>query len=309
MSSSTPLSWSVIGTLAWFGIRERALTVRETTELLLGRTATEVEVRKVLKEDSRILEHQGFYSLKGDTVHYPTAEATRWYRYKWWRLGAAINLIKHVPFVRMVGALQTVADRTATKKSDIDVFIIIEHGHLYFSRVLITFILQIAGLRRHGKKITDRICLSWYATTEHLDLEPISFKPWDPLLVFLFAEMVPVLDDRGTYGRFVDSNSWINRYLPGYAPKRVSIPEPSWLARAMERVFGGRIGGFIERGLMKWQTKRIAKNPKSDNPDVDIIATDKMLKFHEKEKRRVDREVWEARMKDLGADPALITRT
>lgn len=307
MAKTNPsLSWSVIGTLAWFGLRKRPLTAEELAQVLLKQTSSPETIKNILDKDGRVAQQNGFYSLKDDEVRYPTPESLRYYRYKWWRLKLALGLIRHVPFVRMVGVLQTVADRTATEASDIDVLIIAEHGRLYLVRTLITLLLQMAGLRRHGEKITDRVCLSWFASTDHLDMAPITFPPYDILLLFLFAEMIPVLDEGGTYERFVATNGWVKTAIPAYAPRPVSPTPLSPFARWGERVLNGRLGSFLERRLMTWQQKRISENPANPDPDVRIIATESMLKFHEKERRRKDREAWEARMRALGEDPSLI---
>lgn len=300
------LEWSVIGTLVWYGYRGRPLTVDELQRLLLKRTATRQELFRFLDKNVSIVKKHGYYSLAEFDVRYPDERSLRWYRYKWWRLGVAVGLLRHIPYVRMVGALQTVADKSATKRSDIDVFIVIKQGRLYLTRTLITGVLQLAGIRRHGNKITDRICLSWFISTDALDLRPITFEPWDPLLAWLFSEMVPVLDTERTYEQFVARNAWISDVIPAYAAKRLRAPEPSRFASIMERALDGRVGSFVERRLMKWQRKRIASRPPSSHPDVEIIATESMLKFHEKERRRLDRERWETKMKELGYDPSLV---
>ena len=81
---------------------------------------------------------------------------------------------------------------------------------------------------------------------------------------------------------------------------------PSRLATILERLLDNPAGRFIEKRVMSWQRRRIAENPKNPDPYVEIIATESMLKFHEKERRRKDREVWEAEMLKLGEDPELI---
>ncbi len=301
------LEWSVFATLAWYGVRGRPLTLPELQRFLLKNTAT-VEQLKPILHDARIRHQEGYYFLEANKVRLPTPESLQNYRYKWWRLRLAVSILRHVPYLRMVGALQTMYDRTVVKPHDIDVLVIAKHGRLFTVRTLVTLSLLMAGLWRHGTRIANRIDLSWYATTAHLDMEPITRPPYDPLLVFLFAEMAPVFDEDDTYHEFVRANEWIRNYLPAYDGRPHTAARPSGLARAMERVLAGRTGTALERRLERWQLGRIAENPANPDPDVEIIATAKMLKFHEKERRRKDRETWEQTMQKLSFDPKLVQK-
>lgn len=306
--SETPaLDWCVVGTLAWFGVLGRPLRLPELRRLLLKRSATETELRDTLGELGELVtEHHGYYSLRGTAVTYPEAESERWYRYKWGRVWLAVWLLRLVPFVRLVGVGNTLADRTASKDSDIDVFIVIEHGRLYLTRLLITIILQVTGLRRHGRKIANRICLSFYATTRHLDLSDIAFAPYDLYLAYWVTELTPVFATGETYHEFLTANRWVGSFVPGYAKRRTQLVRSGLLSRIGEFLLGGMVGDFLESRIAAWQQRRIDTSPRAAEPDVQIIATDSMLKFHEKERRKVYRAAWETAMRQAGYDPSEI---
>lgn len=301
------LEWSVVGTLAWFGVLGRALTLAELHHLILKQTASEGQLAACIKGlGTSVVAKDGLYSLAGSKVRYPDEELLRWYRYKWWRARLAVKAIRWIPFIRMVGVANTLADKTAGKGSDIDVFIVIKHGRLYFTRTLITMMLQATGLRRHGRHIANRVCLSFFATTGHLDLEPIAFKPYDPYLAYWVTELIPVFDTGATHQRFLKANQWVRSYLPNYDAGRYQPPGATLAARFWEKVLGGLIGEVIEDRLAGWQKKRIDTGRRPDEPDVQIIATDSMLKFHEKERRNTYRKQWEALMRKHGQDPTLL---
>lgn len=300
---TVPIEWRVAGTLAWFSALGRAVSLSELERLLLKEPAGRPELEKALSRlGGKVHERKGRYWVKGATVHHHTAKSDRAYRYKWWRTGVAVGLLRQLPFIRMAAVGNTLADHTAGEDSDIDLFIVTDPKRLFTARLLVTAVLQVFGLRRHGKKVANRMCLSFWTTTEHLDLSDIAFEPYDIYLAYWVAGLRPVLDG-GTYREFLKANRWVNSYVPGYADTEFEPPAPGRAAAWQERLLSGRIGDRLEERLAKFQLKRIDTEPRSDEPDVRIIADRTMLKFHEKERRKVYRTEWELLVRSLGFDP------
>ena len=302
------LDWCVMGTLAWFGTLGRPLRLTEIRRLLLRRTATEAEVSSALTAlGDRVVERDGFYSPKGVKVSYPEPESERWFRYKWWRARLAAAILGWIPFVELVTVANTLADRTASRDSDIDVFIVARHGRLFTVRTLSVIYLQLAGLRRHGQKINNRVCLTFYVSNKHRDLSDVAFAPYDIYLAYWLAGLTPLLTAPGAMEKLLSANAWAGKLVPGYGGRRSSAPRPGWPARVGEALLVNPAGDFIERAFKKFWLKRIDTSPRAEEPDVRIVADDTMLKFHEKERRKVYRTEWEHTMERLGYDPGLIT--
>jgi hypothetical protein len=307
------LEWSVVATLAWFSVLGRALTLKELSDSLLKNSASEADVRRVVGElGPKVRRHGDFYSINGTEVRYPDGESERWFRYKWWRVKLALNILTWVPYLRMMAVTNTVADRTADKDSDIDVFIIIEDGRLFLSRTIITALLQLTGLRRHGKHVANRICLSFFVTTKALDLQPIAFPPYDIYLAYWIHQLTPVLDAKDTAAHFFKANQWVTKYIPAGRAPGGSVRHPGIIAKVTERLLNTFLGTWIETKLADWQLSRVKQKAPRGNArdpekaDVEVIANRQMLKFHEKERRRLYREQWERQMRDLGYNPELI---
>jgi hypothetical protein len=307
--SLPPLDWCVVGTLAWFGTLGRPLQLSEIRRLLLLRTATEAEIRDALGQlDDKIVERDGFYSPKGLKVRYPEPDTERWFRYKWWRARLAASVLGWIPYIELVTIANTLADRTASKESDIDVFIVTKDTRLFTVRTLSVIYLQLAGLRRHGKKINNRVCLTFYVTDKRRDLSDIAFKPYDIYLAYWMAGLTPLLAEPGAMGKLLKANSWAAKLVPEYAAPRQPAPKPGWPASLGLLVFGNPFGDLVEKTAKKFWLKRIDTSPRTEEPDVQIIADDSMLKFHEKERRKIYRTEWEHTMERLGYDPKLIQR-
>lgn len=307
--STSPLEWCVAGTLAWFGVLGRPLRPAEIRRLLLRRTASEHEVEHALAElGDTVTVRDGYYSLAGTKVRYPSPETDRWFRYKWWRARLAASVLGWIPFVELVTVANTLADRTASRESDIDVFIVARSGRLFTVRTLSVLLLQLAGLRRHGRKINNRVCLTFYVTTAHLDLSDIAFAPYDIYLAYWVAGLTPLLEASGAMPKLLKANAWAGRLVPEYAARRADAAQPSWAARLSGRLLSTPAGDLLERAGAKFWLKRIDTTPRPEEPDVQIVATDSMLKFHEKERRKTYRAEWEQLMRRLGYDPELILK-
>ena len=307
-----------MGTLAWFSMLNRPLDLDNLHRLLLRHRVTREELEQKVTKLDEVERHGDLVSLKGASVREPDEEMLRWYRYKWWRVRLAVGLLRHVPFVRLVAVANTLADQTTGKNSDIDLFIVIEDGRMYLTRTIITFLLQVTGLRRTNKKIANRFCLSFFVTTESLDLQPVAFAPYDLYLAYWITELVPALDGAQTFERLRAANRWVEHFVPRYHETKFPPRGPSWVSKLAERLLRGRLTDKVEERLMRWQHARIrAKAPKEEplppepdeRADVRVIATDRMLKFHEKERRRVYRARWESEMRRRGYDPELILST
>lgn len=76
----------------------------------------------------------------------------------------ALRIIKALPFTRAVMLTGSLAEGRASEQSDIDFFVQIEPGRLWSSRLLVTLVLQLAGIRRTDRDIPGKVCLNWFAT-------------------------------------------------------------------------------------------------------------------------------------------------
>lgn len=79
-------------------------------------------------------------------------------------LERAIKLIKLTPYTRAIILTGSMAEGRANESSDIDLFIQVKPGHLWLTRLLVTIIISLVGIRRTEHKIAGRICLNWFAT-------------------------------------------------------------------------------------------------------------------------------------------------
>lgn len=106
----------------------------------------------------------------------------------------------------------------ADENSDIDLFIITKKGNLWTSRLLVTAITLLLGVRRrntHGlqkstceyiKRTKNKFCLSFFISEEALNLESIRLQPDDPYLDRWIYTLVPLVNKNATYEHFMEAN-------------------------------------------------------------------------------------------------------
>ena len=223
-------------------------------------------------------EDQGFYVLRGrkqlikkrqrrDLLS--TKKIKKLRRYVFW--------LRVVPFVRMIALTGRLSYKNGDDDSDLDVLVVCAHGHIWMGRFLMTMMTQFMGVRRHGDKHADRVCLNYYITDASLEV------PTKDLYAAHEYSFITPLYGRDVFVRFMKANQWIKKYKPQYVVhdavgERCLDEQPLLLLvrRSAEVLLGG---SWLERLMRTVQQKKITANPKTQYPGAIIIATDGCLTF------------------------------
>ncbi|HLD31273.1 MAG TPA: nucleotidyltransferase domain-containing protein [Patescibacteria group bacterium] len=312
---SERLKKSVIQTLAYFSLFRQPLTKEELffwrwdspekisqrdffTFLAQGRTA------------GWWSENTGFYCLPGREADVACRqERVKINETKMATACQAIKKIFWVPFVRAVFVCNTVAQGTATADSDIDVLVVTRRGRIFFTRALVTLVASLGGVRRHHRKITDRLCLSFYIADDSLNLEKVALSSPDIYLSYWLRQLVPIYDPEDLGKSLRAANQFLAQFfLPQVSPEL----HPDW--RLTLGRFGGRVKTFLEwlwggsyGDLLEKQTREIQKTHMklravyrgTDQP-TSVVVTDSMLKFHEQDRRQQFKDQWQKILNDYG---------
>lgn len=299
------LKGSIIKTLAYFDIFEHPLTKEELYRALWKGERVDFNDFVIALEASvdsgGTHEKWSYYFLP---LHQKFVETRRRrtpiVEHKMAVARKGIRKLRWIPFVRTVFVCNTVAAGHPDPASDIDVFIVVRHGRLWLTRFLATVVLSLFGLRRHGKKITDRICLSFYVTDQALNLEPIALLPSDIYLVYWIAQLVPVYDPDHLYDEMQRVNQWARAYVampPSYdllKRWRVDDTKISYALKGIfEKMWEGRYGDLLESQAKGFQAARMkARENMRGGASSHVIINDTMMKFHENDRREQYREEW-----------------
>jgi len=320
---------SILHTLAYFDVFDYGLTFLEIYKFIYtdnvlcampacqqGFTDKDILNKLVSLIQSGEVQHQeGYYFLPGREEIVAKRQANVWLvEEKMKQSLRGIKKLARVPFIRSVFVCNTVAGVGVEEKSDIDVFIIVKKGRIFLARAIATFILSLFNLRRTKRKIKNKICLSFYVTDDNLNLSSIAFEN-DVYLMYWLAQLIPVYDPDNLLISLQKANTWVEKHLPNVfqsykiLPRWQVINNRFWQAikKFFERIWGGGYGDLMEVQARGMQLNKMKMNISSvqNEPDTRVVVNDKMLKFHEKDRRLEYKEIWEKRC--VGLIPKLVS--
>lgn len=121
-----------------------------------------------------------------------------------------IKYIKWIPWIKMIWIWNSLAMKSATESSDIDLYIVTDKNAMWFVRIFVTFIFQIFWARKDEKNHAGRFCLSFFSTIDWMDFWKFKIEN-DIYLYFRIVYFKPILDYNETYKKFLEINSnWAN---------------------------------------------------------------------------------------------------
>ncbi len=119
-----------------------------------------------------------------------------------------IRRIAWIPGIEMVAIVNSLSMFATHKDSDIDIFIVTKPKMLWFVRFFVTITLYRLWVWRHGRDIAGNFCLSFFVTTDAMNMENIAIDN-DIYFYYWIYYMKPVLVRWDIYERFLEANSWV----------------------------------------------------------------------------------------------------
>ena len=225
----------------------------------------------------------------------------------------AAKKIRSIPFLKAIFVCNSVGARQAEADSDIDFFIVTEPKRIWIARFFSNLILRLLGRRTYGQKNKNKICLSFYVDTNHLDLAPLRATEQDIHFAYWAQQMIPVYDPQNFYGQFLLDNSWIKKFVPNISlSSRASSQERRGISvqcngisvlggawkKVWEKMWQGAYGDAIEKQAkeIQWLKMKDSLKAKAAQNDNGVVLADGVLKFHENDTRIKYKEDWEKKI-------------
>lgn len=316
----------IISTLAYFKVHKYPLTLMEIYKwqnrfgimnyesgIRNGKMMVS-DIQKVLDESESLKKiigcKNGFYYLKADEELVELRKKRHNLAQKRWKkLRRIATILQIIPNLKMFAACNTLVLNDIKEDSDIDVFVIVKDRRMWQTRFFITALVYLLGQWRHKDNIANKICLSFYASDKKMNLERLAKKPYDPMLVYWVTFVYPLLD-RGAYDQFMKENKWVRKYLPNFIKYNPNILERrvdniyifDILRRLSEAILNTRLGDYFEKIFKKIQENKMKQGNSWKRDDTDVVITDQMLKFHEKDRRDYFRKVYEENLEKVCKD-------
>lgn len=197
-----------------------------------------------------------------------------------------LPMLRFLPGVRAVAVCNSAAMGTANEASDIDVLIITSPKKLWTARIFCTAFLHFLGVRRHGKRVKGRFCLSFFITKNAMNFEKIALLPHDPYLAFWVSTLHPIFG-KDLFLRLADENRKFvkhNAHIPllFLEKLRKEAKKGPFLQKILEKM----CGNWCEFWCKKIFLPRTLAKKRKLKDDSGIIISENILKFHNSDRRK-----------------------
>lgn len=176
-----------------------------------GKMASFREIGLVLEcENSIISNKNGLFFLAGRESIVET-RAQR-YNYSNRKLKSArrfIKLFKLLPFIKVIALANSMGAYNLRDGSDIDIFVVCAARRIWLTRFLMASAAKFLNRRPTAKNKRDKICLSFYISTEHLNLDDLKLKNEDPYFYYWLRSLILLYNKDEVYEKFLDANNVI----------------------------------------------------------------------------------------------------
>lgn len=148
--------------------------------------------------------------------------------HKWNRINRTMNYFRLIPTLQLVGVTGGLAVCNAKESDDIDVFFIAKKHSMWITRLLVTLLAELLGVRRKPDdgSVADKICLNMFMSDNELELPRTEH---DLFAAHEVLQMVPLWEAEETYRKFLLANRWVAVFLPRAYKDKLRRPTHSGL--------------------------------------------------------------------------------
>jgi len=310
---------AIIRTVCYFDLFDFPLTRGELRNFLYQNAASSDEVAaavaaliagKTLKENGGLIALADRVGLEKLRAERKVFSERKWRRARRWaRIFAAL------PGVAFVGVGNTLAYDNARDGSDIDFFIVTAPNAIWRTRFFCAALAALFDLRPKNGDNRDKLCLSFFVTTEALDMSEFNCHceertneqrgnlagdapKVDIYMRYWTRQMTPLSGNQKAAELFFSKNHEV-------AP-REKIGRPivwRWLCAPL-----GLLPGTFMRG---WQRQHFPKAivDAAARRDGSVAISDAVLKFHVSDRRADIYERWQKRVESILHESREIPRT
>lgn len=222
---------------------------------------------------------------------------------KWKKLKRVFKILALVPYVRGIFVSGSLAMENSKDDSDVDIIVVAKSGRIWTVRTLMTLLTFMLGVRRHGEKTKDRICLNHYIIDESLRI------PFESLYnAESYVHLLNVyVEDAEIFRRFQEENIWLRKYIINYQSTELhsarAVRKNKFflvLVRISEAVLGSVAGDRLEKIFSAVESKRIQRDPLYLKAGGRITIDNTQLEFHPDSHEHFIMPEFNRRMRDLG---------
>ena len=126
------------------------------------------------------------------------------------------RLLSFIPGLKMIAICSNLGYLNADIEADIDFFIITAPGKIWTVRFWCALLMKLLNQRPTKRASKDKICLSYFVSSDNLNLEHTKISKPDIHLIYLLTQYLPIYSENNAWSEFIQANGWINQYLPNF---------------------------------------------------------------------------------------------
>lgn len=219
---------------------------------------------------------------------------------KYKKVSRIVRLFSFIPWIKMVAISNIIGQDNVKEDSDIDLFIITEKGRIWITRFATVVTVKLLGLRPRPNNVKDKICLSFFVSTENLDLKKLMMFD-DVYFYHWLANLMPVYGQSDHYRSLIGENGWLLEKMPNWSIVEVSddlkirSDNSVFYHDLVDLFFGG-----LEVNFKKYQLKVMSPTLKKlMNKDTRVVVNDGVLKLISNDRRTYYRDLYLKKIKEL----------
>lgn len=277
------LSEVILKTVAFFDLFDYPLTAYEIYYYLDKKYPLAL-ILETLSSTSRLEQQIGFYFLSGRSEIIKIRQARHNYSLRKIKIAQFFSrLFSLLPFIKVVALANSIGQHNLRDGSDIDFFIITSAKRLWLSRLYCTGLAKILNRRPSARNKKDKLCLSFYLSEEHLNLDDLKLPTGDPYFEYWQRSLVLLYNKDDNYEKFLVANSLVGDNS--------------------EIVFENS-GSFLEKLARQWQLAIMAPELKQKmNQNSGVVVNDSVLKLYLTDRRQEFLNKYEQKLEQIFSLP------
>jgi hypothetical protein len=247
----------------------------------------------------------GFYFLPGQSNLVAVRKQRYHYTNRKLKIARrAVRLFSLLPMVEFAALSNLIGRHNLRDGSDIDIFIIAKANRIWLTRLFCAGLMKILRQRPTPFKKRDKICLSFYIDSDHLDLSTLADGDDDYYFHFWLAGLYPLYDGGAYHHQLMSANRWLKKYLPNgdFVVNNQSYRESprSWLKKPFVLAFWRRLGNYLENQANIFQLFIMPSALKERaNLDSRVIIREGVVKLYLVDRRREFMRRYQERLRRL----------
>jgi hypothetical protein len=261
------LEKAVLRTLAYADVFDYPMTGEEVGRWLIRIQNPESRIQNLrdvlgrLRKQVLITKKGEFYCLKGREEVFDLRERREKNAVVKWKVARRVGKwLRVIPTVKMVAVTGALAMNNCDEEDDVDLMIVTASGWLWTTRLVVTLVLELLGLRRKpgDVRVANKVCVNVWLDEGDLGVKPGKYGLY---LAHEVLQAEPVVVKEDVYKRFLRTNEWVRGWLPyGWEWRKKKLVQVQVQEKIEEK--GSRLrsnSSLVERlayGFQRWYMRR-----------------------------------------------------